>query len=63
MTNFIVTKWYDKRQDTCLERIVWGDRAQAEKVKAECEAADPEGKYFIEEVKKEKQWWNQGGLD
>lgn len=63
MKNYVVTKWYDKWNDTCLEYTCGANRARAEEVKARCEQEDPEGKYFIEEVEEKDQWWNQGWLD
>lgn len=63
MTEYIVTKWYDEHNCTCLEYTCGVNKEHAEKVKAECEAKDPNSKYFVEEVKKEDQWWNQGWLD
>lgn len=63
MIEYVVTKWYDTWNETCLEYTCGPDRQRAEEVKANCEYKDPNGKYFIEEIDEDEQWWNQGYLD
>lgn len=63
MTEYIVTKWYDEWNNTCLVFTCGTDKQHAEEVRTECKCKDPNGKYFVEEVKPQNQWWNQGYLD
>lgn len=63
MAKYIITKRYDKYNSTCLEYFCGTNKEHAEQIKADCEYKDPNGKYFIEEIQSEKQWWNQGQLD